>query len=197
MKHKKRTSSYIPDINLRDHETSANTRSCENPGCAQAGEHRAPKNRSCQDYFWFCLDHVKEYNARWDFYSGMSEDEIEAHRVRDYTWQRPSWPLGGGDRSVFIEANRRVHDPFSIFADHIRSTQTKQQTTYFPPHTEEAKALALLDLEWPTDIKTMKNKYKDLVKKYHPDRNPNDKNAEERLKIINHAYSVLKKLIQE
>ena len=65
------------------------------PGCPLEGEYRAPKSRSqLRDYFWFCLDHVRAYNAAWDFYKGMSPGQIEAHLRDDTAWQRPTWPLG-------------------------------------------------------------------------------------------------------
>ena len=65
------------------------------PGCGAPGEYRAPKSR-CQlnEYWWFCLDHVRAYNAAWDFYKGMTPGEIEAQLRADTSWQRPSWPLG-------------------------------------------------------------------------------------------------------
>jgi curved DNA-binding protein CbpA len=37
----------------------------------------------------------------------------------------------------------------------------------------------------------IKQAYKKLAMKYHPDRNPGDKQAEEKFKEINEAYSVL------
>ena len=62
---------------------SANLRVCEHPGCAEAGEFRAPRSReNLNQYRWFCLEHVREYNSKWDFYAGMSEDEI----LRDFPY---------------------------------------------------------------------------------------------------------------
>ena len=70
-------------------------RFCDCPGCPEAGRYRAPRARDRLDeYYWFCLDHVREYNSAWDYFEGMGEDEIEAIRRRDTVWQRPSWPLG-------------------------------------------------------------------------------------------------------
>lgn len=37
----------------------------------------------------------------------------------------------------------------------------------------------------------IKSAYRNLAFKYHPDKNPNDKNAEQIFKNINHAYSIL------
>ena len=70
-------------------------RACDMPGCPEAGEYRAPKSRTnLNDYHWFCLEHVRAYNAGWDFYKGMSPAEVEAQLRADTSWQRPTWPIG-------------------------------------------------------------------------------------------------------
>ena len=72
-------------------------RHCDHPGCVAAGEFRAPKSRSTLDeFFWFCTDHVRDYNKSWNYCAGMSAAEIEAEIRRDTVWRRPTWPLGGG-----------------------------------------------------------------------------------------------------
>src|SRR5471030_734972 len=71
-------------------------RRCEHLGCEDEGAFRAPKSPSLlHEYYWFCLNHIKEYNKSWDYYKGMSPDEIETSRISDITWNRPSWPVGG------------------------------------------------------------------------------------------------------
>ena len=83
-------------------------------GCVDKGIYRAPKSRyhlesGVDDWHWFCLIHIRDYNARWNYYNNMSETEIERERRADVTWQRPSWPLGasasrgGGPVEVFVE----------------------------------------------------------------------------------------------
>ena len=75
---------------------AAATRLCDHPGCASGGEYRAPRSRFALDtFFWFCLDHVRLFNAQWNYYAGMSAREIEAEIRNDTVWQRPTWPLGG------------------------------------------------------------------------------------------------------
>ena len=70
-------------------------RPCDHPGCAGSGEFRAPRSRATLDnFYWFCLNHVREYNASWNYYAGMSTAEVEAHIRHDTVWQRPTWPLG-------------------------------------------------------------------------------------------------------
>src|SRR4051812_25837629 len=83
-----RIRAYAPD-------PGAPGRNCDVPGCGALGEYRAPKSRqTLNDYWWFCLEHVRAYNAGWDFYKGMSPGEIEVQLRADASWQRPTWPLG-------------------------------------------------------------------------------------------------------
>ena len=71
-------------------------RVCEAPGCKLAGEYRAPRARDrLNEYRWFCREHVRDYNKKWDYFRGLDADEIEKHIRADTTWRRPVWPLGG------------------------------------------------------------------------------------------------------
>jgi hypothetical protein len=82
-----------------DPEEARSRRSCEWPGCTGEGEFRAPLSRDQLDqYRWFCLDHVREYNRSWDYYRGMSQAEIEADLRRDTVWQRPTWAAPASGR---------------------------------------------------------------------------------------------------
>ncbi len=192
----KKKTSYGPNFVIEeDFDKKASIRWCDHQGCKEHGEHRAPKSRDCNEYHWFCLDHVREYNAQWNYYSGMNQDEIESHQKADMTWQRPSWPLGDNSQAKFIFANRKIHDPFTVFKEQLNEANRNDRSP-FHPESDENKALLLLDLEFPLEQKSLKARYKLLVKKYHPDHNPNDPLAEDRLKAINHAYSVLKKVVE-
>jgi curved DNA-binding protein len=50
----------------------------------------------------------------------------------------------------------------------------------------------VLGVERKASEDQIKRAYRELAKKYHPDRNPGDKSAEEKFKSINEAYEVLK-----
>ncbi len=128
-------------------------------------------------YYWFCLEHVRAYNAQWDFYKGMSSAQIEAHMRADQTWQRPSWPLGAG---------LSIHDPLGLLG--------KEKCAEPPPKpvSAEEAALTLLGLPPYSPFSEIKARYKSLVKQLHPDANGGDRQAEERLKEVNRAYSTLK-----
>jgi DnaJ domain len=178
-------------------------RRCDMPDCACAGDFRAPKSRAhLTDYFWFCLDHVRAYNAAWDYYAGMSTAEIEAHLRADTSWQRPTWPLGGRhaqregarDGRPRDERHYRFRDDFGLFDDLFdggtrpgAETNRRQR-----PPQPQAKALALFDLTAPVSFVDVRVRYRELVKQHHPDANGGDKAAEERLKLINEAYVILR-----
>ena len=162
-----------------------NSRLCEKEGCEHAGDFRAPKNsRTLKEYYWFCLDHIREYNKAWDFYRGMSLEEIEKSRVSDITWNRPSWPVGHW--RTLLE-NARYLDGINPF---LKATPRPPSC---PPEVQ--KALGTLTLTLPLTMETLKIQYKKLAKLHHPDLNAGDKEAEERLKDVNEAYSVVKKYL--
>ena len=162
---------------------SLNLPLCEQCGCESIGEFRAPKTPSnLRDYYWFCLDHVREYNKAWDFYRGMSSQEIEASRVSDVTWNRPSWPVGGW--RTFLE-NATYLDGLESFLKGFTSSPS------VPPEIQ--KALSTLELALPLTMEVLKKQYKKLAKLHHLDFNAGDKQAEEHLKAVNEAYQIVKK----
>jgi DnaJ domain len=169
----------------------AQPRICDHPGCSELGEFRAPRSRVLlNEYYWFCLDHVRAYNASWDFYRGMSEAEVEASRRSDIVGGRPSWPLGargprfyGIDDEDLREALRRF-----FTADAEAAARPRR------PPTQEEEALAVLELDARATAAEVKARYKILVKRHHPDANGGDKAAEDRLKSINQAYTYLKSI---
>ncbi len=171
-------------------------RPCDREGCPSPGEYRAPRSTtSLNQYFWFCLPHVREYNASWDYYKGMSAQEIEANLRHDSGWHRPTWPLGrlGAARVLGPETLR---DPLGVLHGtplHARQRQPRQDGNAAAPPPELRAALDVLGLEWPVDQAAMRNRYKELAKRFHPDLNNGDRGAEEKLKDVNRAYSLLRK----
>lgn len=176
-------------------------RACDHADCDEPGEFRAPRSREqLNEYLWFCLEHVREYNKAWNYYAGMTQEEVEAETRRDTTWQRPTWPLGmrvGGYRR-FMRSTTSIHDGFGFFygedgkqAQHHASARAAG----LHPDSPGARALAIMDFDPPLNLTRLKARYKELVKLNHPDANGGDKLAEERLKDINQAYATLKKLL--
>lgn len=173
---------YAPDPAAPGH-------ACDMPGCASAGEYRAPKSRaSLRDYWWFCLDHVRSYNATWDFYRGMSPGEIEAQVRADAVGRRPTWPLGQLGGRVDEAALREELE--ALGGRYAASARTRSAAAETPRDLREP--LAALGLHWPVSLKEVKQRYKALAKQHHPDANGGDRAAEERLKTINVAYMALR-----
>jgi hypothetical protein len=160
------------------------------PECAAMGEYRAPRSRAnLRDYHWFCLAHVREYNATWDYYRGMTPGEIEAHVRSDTAWQRPTWPLGrlGGPHGLDEAA---LADRLDLLGVAARQHRRERPAAQAPAELREP--LAELGLPWPVTLDAVKARYKELAKRHHPDANGGDRTSEERLKTINLAYAALR-----
>jgi hypothetical protein len=165
------------------------------PSCGAAGEYRAPKSRRyLKDYWWFCLEHVRAYNAAWDYYKGMSPAEIEAELRRDTAWQRPTWPLGRLGAAGAVE-DEMLRDPLRLLAAGRVRRATERRSEHTPPELREP--LATLGLSWPVTMMALKTRYKELAKAHHPDANGGDRAAEERLKIINLAYAAVRSRVAQ
>jgi hypothetical protein len=166
----------------------AETRLCGWPDCAEPGEHRAPVSRDhLRDYYWFCLEHVRIYNRSWNYYVGMSDADVEACVRSDTIWNRPSWLFAGGNEPKPGFDFRIVDDPLGVLKSHGAGANVHPPELPVP----ERQAFADLGLEFPVTRDAVKARYKELVKRHHPDANGGDKDAEERIKRINQAYEVL------
>ncbi len=173
-----------------DEEIDPDVPACSWPGCQGHGAFKAPKSReSLRSYHYFCLDHVREYNRRWNYYEGMNSAEIERDMYKDYTWDRPSWNFGTFKKTP--GAGGGFKDDFGFFHED-GSFKNEPEDDYSQFDQEERKAFAILDLKPDATKKELKARYKVLVKKHHPDANNGDKDAEERFKIISQAYTLLK-----
>ena len=187
-----------PAIELDEPAPRGGLRRCDHPECIEIGEYRAPRDRDrLREYYWFCLAHVREYNASWDYFRGMSATEIEAYRRADVVGGRPSWPMGGRQRRPYFmgpdeirEALRRAFGEDEGEPEEARFWRHRTQAP--PPQRAEIEALAVFELSGPVTMEQVKARYKELVKRHHPDANGGDKAAEDRLKVINQAYTTLK-----
>jgi hypothetical protein len=134
-------------------------------------------------YYWFCLDHVRQYNAAWNYYDGMSDDEVEADVRGDTVWNRPTWPMGTREWLNHLAGTR---DDFNLFTHAAREEERRRAA-----HTPWEKALEVLGLVPPVTVAVVKARYKELVKRHHPDTNGGSKASEEKFKQINHAYHLV------
>ncbi len=173
----------------------APVRVCDHPGCDAGGDFRAPKSRlDLNDYYWFCLEHIRVYNSAWNYYAGMSDGEIEAEIRSDTVWQRPSWRLGDRHGPGFAA---RIRDHFGVFANGAADKRTRRDGDRARDAARRVlsareQALAVFEIEPPFTPVRLKARYKALVKLHHPDAHGGDRAAEEKLKIINQAYATLK-----
>ncbi len=165
-------------------------RPCDWPKCREEGRHRAPRSRAeLRSYRWFCLAHVRQYNSAWNYYAGMSEDEVEDDVRMDTVWRRPTWRLGVA-ACVFRFNPHAMGDDFGLFNGAGRRARSRQAWGR-RPRTVEEKAMVVLDLQPPLTMSTVKARYKELVKRHHPDANGGAKASEEKFKQINQAYETI------
>lgn len=170
-------------------------RACDYAGCSGKGAHRAPKGREHEGQFWFfCYEHVTEYNRRWNYFEGMSDDEWSSYLAREEVGHRPTWTFRGsrGDR---IAAARnfqagRSSDPFSLFgagAAEPKPAAARRRLTRL-----QAKALEELALGENATAAEIRARYAEQVKRWHPDSNGGDRGAEAQLQRVLRAYQTLK-----
>ena len=147
--------------------------------------YKAPKSkRQPGEYYWLCLDHIREYNSAWDFFKDMSAQEIEAFRHDAVTGHRPTWRR---------ETNRRepVTELYDALYEFLAMPHKKPSKAIPPISAKLRKALAVLDMDYPYSLAELKRQYRAMVKKYHPDVNKGDKRAEETFKKITESYHLL------
>jgi len=181
-------------------------RRCDWTDCDAIGEHRAPKSKvQIRDYYWFCIKHVRIYNCSWNYYEGMSDEEVDNIIRSDTTWNRPTWPLGDlraervkkDSYPPFINEDigldfEKINDPFGFFAKENFKKQSADGNSTTSLSTKERKALLVLGFDTLVSAEELKGRYKLLVKRFHPDVTGGNKEAEERLKLINEAYKIIK-----
>ena len=174
-------------------------RCCAFEGCTETGEYRAPKDRTLTDYLMLCLEHVRAYNAQWNFHAGLSTEEMEQEIRSSATWDRPTWKLGA--LGAKLKTGRvHIHDPFGFaegtaFDPRDREAREERAQAAHPdaaPATARTKALKVLELTAPITLESLRRRYKALVKQHHSDANGGSAEAETRMKVINEAYQTLR-----
>jgi hypothetical protein len=179
-----------------DFETARESdRRCDFVGCKEHGLYKAPKSREqLNEYFWFCMDHIRAYNRSWNYYRGMDELELEAEIRNDTVWRRPTWPMGGKPKAPRHPGNGPgFDDPFGVFDDTGPGAEARPERETYDASVR--RSFRIMEITPPTTLTELKSRYKELVKKLHPDVNGGDPVAEDRLKEINLAYAALKKVV--
>ena len=172
---------------------------CDHPGCTRVGEFRAPKGRGREgQFFLFCMEHVKTYNATYNYFAGMDDEALAAYQKQEEIGHRPTWKLGVNSKAARMsqrgraakgEASADMHDAFNLFG-----ARNKQQAAQ--PESRVGvvarKALDTLGLDDTANSAAIKARYKELVKRFHPDANGGDRSREGTLQEILKAYQQLK-----
>ena len=179
-------------------EAKPSAPACQWDGCKEPGIHRAPVGRMREgEYFRFCFDHVREYNKGFNYFSGVSDSEIARFQKEALTGHRPTWTMGAaaGSKSsadfAQVRSGRagyynRLRDPYNLFTG-AKPAQRERKAKPL-----EAKALETLGLDVKATGADIKARYKELVKRHHPDANGGDRGSEDRFRDVLQAYRVLK-----
>lgn len=162
---------------------------CSFPDCAEQGEYKAPLSpREVGKYRWLCLEHVREFNANWDYFAGMDAHQIEDF-MRDAMYgHRPTWKINSQKLNATEE---KLEEALARMMGSGHAEARRRVHARRVMGDKERKALATLDLSPEASLAEVKKRYKELVKKHHPDVNKGEKKAEERFKQITHAYQEL------
>ena len=165
---------------------------CEWQNCRERGKFKAPLEKdNSKSYKWLCQDHIKLFNKSWNYFEGMSQQEIEVFLKSDLTWHRPTQKFGSSDNFFNILWNNALSDKFNLFNEekilnNLKSVKLSEK---------DKDAFKILELEFNSDWQSIQKKFKTLVKKFHPDRNSGNRKFEDKLKKVTLAYSHLKTMM--
>jgi hypothetical protein len=171
---------------------------CDFPGCAEPGGHRAPMGRLREgEYFSFCLDHVREYNATYNYFNGMSAEDVALYQRDALVGHRPTWSMGSNRGAKGFREDgddpAKPADIIGMAGPGVRRAARAEPAK--PRHGLAAlRALDQLGLDDGADAAAIKARYKDLVKRLHPDANSGDRSNEDKLREIIRAYNFLKSI---
>jgi hypothetical protein len=175
-------------------------RKCEAEGCREPGEFRAPGERphgfdGPGDSRWFCLDHVRAFNSEYDWFNGMTPDEIIEAQSPINGWRRDTRAFRADAGVDGVPRWADFDDPLDAIgarASELRARAAGRQAyARFTPR--EREALGVMGLEPQADRMRLRSRYSELVRKYHPDRNGGDRTHEGRLQSVVEAYQLLRK----
>ena len=162
---------------------------CEWDNCNEEGLYKAPKEKdNSKEYRLLCLEHVREFNKSWNYFSGMSDEQVINFLKSDMTWHKPTQSFSSSDNFFKILWNNALKDE----AQKFKNFQNLDHMKKFRFNSQDFQAFTILDMPAGIEWKKIQEKFKMLVKKFHPDMNAGNKKFEEKLKIITLAYTQLK-----
>ena len=170
-------------------ETS--TRVCEHEGCSEPGKFRAPRAPDVLDEFkWFCKQHVREYNLKWNFFNNTTEAEINAQMSKDKVWERETRNFSDPEARAW--ARLGIEDPHQVLGENATLNPGKASTgsRRLPP--TERRAIEILEAKDNWSKAEVRKAYKSLIKILHPDMNGGDRSQEEQLQEVVWAWDQIK-----
>lgn len=171
-------------------ETS--TRACEHPGCEESGQYRAPKSPDIlDDFFWFCKDHVRAYNLKWNFFNGATEDEVSDQMDKDRVWERETKPFKKGDEAR-AWSRLGIDDPHQVLGANATQNPGKSITGTRKLPSTDRKAVDILEAKDHWTKSEIRKQYKSLIKVLHPDMNGGNRAHEEQLQEAVWAWEHIK-----
>ena len=162
---------------------------CDWNNCKEIGKYKAPVEKdNSRKFRMLCIDHIKEFNKNWNYFSGMNDQEVINFLKSDMVWHKPTQSFDSSDNFFKILWNNTLKDEskkqgFKNDLNHMRQ---------FKFDHKDIKAFSILELSVGLKWQKIQEKFKILVKKFHPDMNSGDKKYEEKLKLITLAYTQLK-----
>ena len=153
---------------------------CDWNNCFEIGEYRAPIEKdNSKNFRLLCLKHVKEFNKNWNYFSGMNDEEVINFLKSDITWHKPTQGFSSSDNFFKVLWNNVLNEGFDDlkFKKHLNNDRNLKF------NNNDIKAFAVLGISVGLKWDKIQQKFKKLVKKFHPDINSGDKNYEEKLKV--------------
>ena len=174
-------------------------KACEKEGCEEQAACSLPKSpREPRTRIWYCLAHAREHNKSWNYFDGMSAAEAKAAREANIYGDRPTWSMGKNDRAR-AAANAKgpadMSDAFGVLGKNAApaaAAQGKYREGKKLTKMQE-KAFDTLALPFTAPSSEIRQRYAELVRRFHPDSNGGDRSAEEQLNDVVKAHSILKK----
>jgi hypothetical protein len=170
-------------------------RLCEAKDCIGPGSCRVAKSpQNLSEYIWYCPAHARAHNEAWDYFKGMDDNDIQKFRDEAMFGHRPTWPLGkrAAKARTGTRTQNPLHDSHALFEDDADGNPAGPRRPERHLTRLQAMAMDTLQLAHNATLIEIKARYKELVKRFHPDANGGDRGAEERLKQVIKAYGVLR-----
>ena len=172
---------------------------CTHPGCEKSADVRVAKSpREPQERIWLCAPHAAEHNRNWNFFEGLSDEEIQKAKEQAFYGDRPTWAMGKNERARAASRTRGpadMADAHGLFAEEAKTLRDKQG--YYRDGRQlprlQVKAFQTLDLKVTAPSSEIRKRYAELVRRFHPDSNGGDRSAEKQLQDVVKAHQILKK----